>query len=169
MKREWTYAILLVISMGLSAVWVATLPGCATTTPEELQAAKNTAQILAEELGNTRAELSYTEDPVVRAKLQKAIDDAEPYVKRINAVIQEAETGGDMAWGLLETALTVAAGFFPGIGLAVPLIRSVRRSTKRIMVAVDDGGGVVNGEAALKSLVKDPKALKLYTTLKNGA
>jgi outer membrane murein-binding lipoprotein Lpp len=146
---------------------VVLLAGC-TLSQEELADVKETAKILNEEVANIKTDLMLIEDPVERAKMEARLNEIEPYVTQVNDVIQGAESGSDAAWGVLETAMTVAAGFFPGLGFMIPLVRSARRTTKAIVESVDQGGGPVNPDAARKALEANPKARATYLKIKNG-
>ena len=147
------------IAVVLSAVLVC---GCASMTSEELADWQHASQVLTEEVNTIRTELVYVKDPVERAKLEVRLDEIEPYVAQANDIIQNAKSGGDVGWGLLEAAVAVAAGFFPGIGILIPLVRSARRTSKALITSVAAGGGPAEPDIARVALDADPAARKFY-------
>jgi hypothetical protein len=136
--------------------------GCANITSEELADWQQASAYLTNEIQTIRSELELTEDPVVRAKLEAALDDIQPHLEEANRIIQSAQTGGDVGWGLLEAAVAVAAGFFPGIGVLVPLVRSARRTSRALITSVEAGGGPTDPLAAGAALDADKAARKFY-------
>jgi hypothetical protein len=137
-------------------------------TSEELADWQHASQVLTDEVNTIRTELIYVKDPVERAKLEVRLDEIEPYVAQANDIIQNAKSGGDVGWGLLEAAVAVAAGFFPGIGVLIPLVRSARRTSRALIKTVEVGGGPVDPEAAGAALDLDPAARKFYDANKVG-
>jgi hypothetical protein len=131
-------------------------------TSEELQQWQQASAVLTEEVQNIRTDLILVDDPVERAKLEARLNEIEPYVEQANAIIQDAQSGGDVGWGLLEASIAVAAGFFPGLGVLIPLVRSARRTSKALIASVAAGGGPVEPEAARAALNTDPAARKFY-------
>ena len=147
------------IAVVLAAVFMC---GCANITSEELANWQAASAVLTEEIQTVRNELYLTEDPVARAKLEAVLDEIQPRLEQANAIIQEAQSGGDVGWGLLEGALAVAAGFFPGLGVLIPLVRSARRTSRALITSVEAGGGPVEPETARAALNTDPSARKFY-------
>ena len=136
--------------------------GCATMSSEDLDKWQQASATLTEEVQNIRTDLILVDDPVERAKLEARLDEIEPYVEQANAIIQDAKSGGDVGWGLLEAAIAVAAGFFPTIGVLIPLVRSARRTSKALITSVAAGGGPADPMAAGAALDTDPTARKFY-------
>lgn len=137
---------------------------------EQLAAWQDASTQLGQEIQQVQVELATVEDPVQRASLEAKLQILMDMHTRLDAAIQDAETSKDAGWALLETAVGVAGGFFPPALLALPFIRTARKSLPNIMAAVEAGGGVVNPQAAKAALKADPKA---YATLqawkaKNG-
>ena len=166
MKLTWAWMPILVTPLLLSG-------GCSTPpTAEEVASWKQASSDLAAEIGNIQADLILVEDPVQRAEMQATLDEIAPTVDRLNQAVQQAESGGDVGWGLLEGALAVAAGFFPGVGMLIPFVRSARRlGQKKVFDVVLAGGGPKNPDAAKTAMAEDPKLMAEFQVWKaaNGA
>jgi hypothetical protein len=138
------------------------LCGCASITPAELAAWQETSATLTEEIRTYHEELAA--DPTIEEKerILAALAWAQPRLEQANAVIQDAQTGGDVGWGLLEVGVGVLIGFFPVLGALGPLVRSARRVSRSLIASVQAGGGPANPEVARKALDVDPAARKFY-------
>ncbi len=136
-------------------------------TDEEVAGWKQASADLAAEIGNIQADLILVEDPVQRAKIERALAEIAPTVDRLNDAVQRAESGGDVGWGLLEGALLVAAGFFPWAAAIVPFVRSARRiAQKKVFDVVLAGGGPKNPDAAKAAMATDPKLMAEFEVWK---
>ncbi len=156
--------------MRIAWAWMPVLliAGCAASSAE-LASWKEASNALAAEVVNIQGELMLVEDPVQRARLQQELAEIKPAVDRLNQAVQQAESGGDVGWGLLEGALAVAAGFFPVIGFTIPLVRSARRlAQKKVFDVVLAGGGPKDKDAAKAAMAKDPKLMAEFEVWKAG-
>lgn len=70
----------------------------------------------------------------------------------------------DEAWDLTQSLISVAAGFFPPLAVAVPMIQRGRRMFNGVVGAMAAGGGPVNGQLA-NEFMGNVKGLKRAVTM----
>lgn len=136
-----------------------TLPGCVW----DLEAVKRESAFLKSEIVRLQLELDAVaaDDPLQAdkvAKIQATIDTITPSIDRLNGIIADMQAAG-WSGGLgdwLEIAALIAVGFVPGGAIAVPFIRSARRSLDHVFDSVNKGEGIVNPALAKSKLQSDP-------------
>lgn len=149
--------------------------GCASmfsdapATPEQVEQLNRWKAISNDLIGESatlQQEIVAATDPEDRAKLEEQLASTQAQLEMANAAIQNAETPGDVGWGLLEVGLTATTAFFPPAGIALIILRSLKRLSKKTVPAIFEsiktGDGPKNPEAAKIALLKDPEARALY-------
>lgn len=134
------------------------LTGCGPTD-EQLKTLQDASAQLGTEITVYKQELAGVSDPVERAALQARVAEMQRQHAIFDKAISAAEDADDIPWAIGETIVGVVAGFFPAAGLALPLIRTLRKQRASIFKAVEAGGGVVNKTAAKAVLKQNHSAV----------
>ena len=88
------------------------------------------------------------------------IDTIHSSIISLDDKVQNAESGWDIAEGIVS----VAAGFIPGIGVMLPIVRTFRRRFQNTVAAVSAAGGPKDPFAADRAL--DPKTKAAISTFR---
>jgi len=133
------------------------LPGCVWSVDE----LKAESAFLKAETARLQIELDAVaaNDPLQAGKvaaIQGQLDKLAPHIQTLDDLIAKMDAaGGGTLPDWLEIAALIAAGFIPGGAVAVPFIRTARRSLDHVFESVRRGGGVVNPEGAKMTLKTD--------------
>ena len=136
------------------------LGGCASAG--DINAWQSTATAAREEVQRLRVDLAGVEDPAQRAALEAQIQVMERIAQRFEDAISNAEDSDDAMWATGETALAVAAGFFPPLLAFLPVVRTLRRQRSVIFKSVAAGGGPSDPDTAKAVLSSDAAAYAAF-------
>ncbi|MHC4094391.1 MAG: hypothetical protein ACYSVY_29665 [Planctomycetota bacterium] len=166
MKKSLILAVVLVAGCAL-------FQGPPTSEPDPvLDGWKQASADARSEYGALKADLVVVTDPVERAKMEKRLGELEPIIAGLDAAVQNAETRGDVGWGLLETGLASAsAAGVPFAGWAWILARLLRRKKKALKGTFDTiraSGGPADPAKAKEAMKASPEARAEYVKWKNG-
>lgn len=142
-------------------ILILALVGC-QATPEQIAAWQSDLSFAEAEIAQMKADIAANPDSPAAAKALAVLEWMEPWAAKLKTNLTEAEDGGDVVWGILETIVGAIAGS-TGLGaIAIPIIRSMRRTTDRVFASVAAGGGPKDPTAARKMLSVDPVAYARY-------
>ncbi len=134
------------------------LSGCGPTD-EQLKTWQDASSQLTTEIATYQQELAVTTDPADRAGLEATLAELQRQAEIFDKALRAATDAGDIPWAIGETIVGMIAGIFPMAGIAIPIIRTLRKQRESIFKAVDAGGGVKNKVAAKESLKENPAAM----------
>ena len=141
------------------------LAGCGPND-ETLQTWQDATDQLESEIVIYQQELAGVTDPVERAVLETRVAKMQEQVATFSKALSTAEGAGDIPWAIGETIIGAIAAVVPAVGIALPIIRTLRKQRASIFAAVEAGGGVNDKGAAKTVLLENPAAVAALSAWK---
>lgn len=176
--RMSTYLALVAITIA-AATYATVTPGCSA---QQVGEAKQAAAALPTIIDSLTAEIDGLEADLAELKRSddpdaaKAAEQVSAYIAARRADIDAATTAltaaaqkvanADSGWDIAEVGLGAAAGFFPPLLAAVPIIRRLRSAFETTVAAVAAGGGVARPDAAKAVMAQSPAAKALLDAVR---